>query len=340
MSQVATTQPEAKVPFAEDLQRNRNQIAAALPAHITPDKFIRTVLTAVTQTPDLLQVDRRTLFNAAVKCATDGLIPDGREAALVVFNVKDKVGGGWVKSAQYMPMVRGLIKLARQSGEISTLSANIVYENDEWDYVLGDDEKLTHRPNMTSDRGAPKLVYATVTFKDGSRQREVLTMADVAKARAVSKSKDGGPWTQWFDEMAKKTAIRRLLKYVSLSPDVERAASRDDDTDFNVQKRAALAAVPADPHREALAALGGPSDPEPDVEHDEDDSATAASNPRHPLLKELLGKVRQVADADMLIDIQTEGLAALKDVGAPAEDIAELNSECAGQKMKLDGRKK
>lgn len=259
MSQALAAQPEtAKVPFAEDLQRNKGALASVLPPHINADKFIRTVMTAVTQTPDLLQVDRRTLFNACVKCATDGLIPDGREAALVVFNVKDKNGGGWVKSAQYMPMVRGLIKLARQSGEISTLSAHIVREGDEFEYVLGDDERLIHKPNLDGT-GAAKLVYATVTFKDGTKQREVMTMAEVNKARAVSRSKDSGPWASWFDEMARKTVIRRLLKYVTLSPDLARAVDRDDDDEFEGMKRAALAAVPKDTHAEALAALAAPA---------------------------------------------------------------------------------
>jgi recombination protein RecT len=264
MSQAIATQPEAKVPFAEDLKRNREQIASVLPAHITPDKFIRTVMTAVTQKPSLLKADRRTLFNECLKCATDGLYPDGREAALVEFG--DKV--------QYMPMVRGLIKLARQSGEISTLSANIVREGDEFEYVLGDDERLIHKPNLDGN-GAPRLVYATVTFKDGSRQREVLTMADVAKVRAVSRAKNGGPWKDWFEEMAKKTAIRRLLKYVSLSPDVERAATRDEETDFQAQKRVALAAVAADPHRAALAAMSSAADDEPAIETDQAPEAEA-----------------------------------------------------------------
>ena len=326
MSQsLQTSQPETRVPFAEDLQRNRQQIAAVLPAHITPDKFIRTVLTAVTQTPDLLQVDRRTLFNAAVKCATDGLIPDGREAALVVFNVKDKANGGWAKSAQYMPMVRGLIKLARQSGEISTLSANIVYENDEYDYVLGDDERLMHRPNMDGDRGAPKLVYATVTFKDGSRQREVLTMADVAKARAVSKSKDGGPWTQWFDEMAKKTAIRRLLKYVSLSPDVERAASRDDETDFQAQKRAALAAVPNDPHQAALAALGS-RDPEPEPEAAEPPTDDASTFDWRAYADDVRADLAKHKTAAALTDDWEDVKERLTNDDAPDAIRAELNT--------------
>lgn len=336
MSQALAAQPEGKLTFAEDLQRNKTQIAAVLPAHITPEKFVRTVLTAVTQTPDLLQVDRRTLFNACVKCAADGLIPDGREAALVVFNVKDKATGGWKKSAQYMPMVRGLIKLARQSGEIATISANIVREGDEFEYVLGDDERLIHRPNLES-HGKARLVYATVTFKDGSRQREVLTMADVAKAREVSKSKDSGPWKDWFDEMAKKTAIRRLLKYVNLSPDAQRAIESDDDTDFIAQKRAALADVPADAHRTALAALAAPED---DAISEADTTLDARAFNWQAWAEETQADLTKYSDADKLDADWSAVKERMMNDDAPEEIRAALTTAYLEQKQSLGGRKR
>jgi len=242
MSQaLATSQPK---PFPAQLDEYQDQLKAALPSHISVERFKRTVLTACNQTPGLLAVDRRSLFNAAVKCATDGLLPDGREAALVEFGGK----------AQYMPMVRGLIKLARQSGEIATLSAYVVREKDEFEYVLGDDERLHHKPMIEGDAGKARLVYATVTFKDGTKQREVMTLAEIERVRAVSRAKNSGPWTQWWDEMARKTVIRRLLKYVTLSPEVARAVDRDEEGEFEGMKRAALAAVPT-PQQEALSAM-------------------------------------------------------------------------------------
>lgn len=325
MSQaLAASQPEtARVPFAEDLQRNKATISQVLPPHIAPDKFIRTVMTAVTQTPDLLQVDRRTLFNAAVKCATDGLLPDGREAALVVFNVKD--GNGWKKSAQYMPMVRGLIKLARQSGEISTLSAHIVREKDEFEYVLGDEEKLIHRPMIEGDAGKMRLVYATVTFKDGTKQREVMTLAEVNKVRAVSRSKDSGPWASWPDEMARKTVIRRLLKYVTLSPDLARAVDRDDEGEFGEMKRAALAAVPKpEAHAEALAALGSPepedvSDTIPPA--DEDVSQDAPTFDFAAYLANAERELANCADDADRAELDASVTETLKTNGAPEDTI-------------------
>ena len=257
-----TDRAPAKRDFPTQLDAYEPQIKAALPEHISVDRFKRVVLTAVNQTPDLLEADRATLFNSAVKCAADGLVPDGREAALVVF--KTKKGNEWIKAVQYMPMVRGLVKLARQSGDISAVSAHIVYENDQFEYVLGDDERMTHTPTLDGNRGAPKLAYATVKFKDGTTQREILTMEDVKKIRAVSKSgnNDYGPWAQWFDEMAKKSALRRLLKYVSLSPDVQRVVDRDDETQFSEMKRAALRSIGGSDTAQAaaLAAIGGTED--------------------------------------------------------------------------------
>ena len=300
MSQQLAQQPETRLPFAADLERNRGTIAAVLPPHITPDKFIRTVMTAVTQKPSLLQADRRTLFNECVKCATDGLFPDGREAALVEF-------GGKV---QYMPMVKGLIKLARQSGEIATLTAHIVREGDEFEYVLGDEERLVHKPNIETS-GKPRLVYATVTFKDGTRQREVMTVADVEKVRAVSRAKNNGPWVQWWDEMARKTVIRRLLKYVTLSPDLHRTVERED-SEFGEMKRAALAAVPSDPHREALAALGSaaPEDDEPPTE------PPAATFDFAAYIADCEADLAKIGDKDALAEMDASVTQTLADQGA------------------------
>lgn len=247
MSQSVATR---KAEFPAQLDKYGPQLKQALPSHITVDRFKRVVLTAVSSNPKLLAADRQSLFTSAVKCASDGLMPDGREAALVEF-------GGRV---QYMPMVRGLLKLARQSGEIASISAHIVREHDEFEYVLGDDERLIHRPNL-DESGRPRLVYATVTFKDGTRQREVMTVADVEKVRAVSRAKNNGPWVQWWDEMARKTVIRRLLKYVPTSTDrLAAALERDEETEFEAEKRAALKLVDADPHEAGLAALGQPAE--------------------------------------------------------------------------------
>lgn len=203
---------------SEQLQRYKPKLAAALPAHIKPEKFERVVMTVLNQTPDLLNCDRLSLFTACTKCAQDGLVPDGREAALVPF--KGQV--------QYMPMVYGLIKRTRQSGELASLSAHVVYENDTFDYALGDDEHIDHKPTMQPDRGQIIAAYAIAKLKDGTVQREVMTVAEIEEVRNVSRAKNAGPWTQWFGEMARKTVVRRLCKYLPLSAELMRTMKRGD----------------------------------------------------------------------------------------------------------------
>lgn len=116
------------------------QFKAALPAHVSVDRFVRVTLTAVQTNPNLLEADRRTLFAAATKAAQMGLLPDGREGAIVTFKGQ----------AQWMPMVAGIMKLVRNSGEISTWSVQAVYENDQFDFCLGDEEHIIHKPNLAN----------------------------------------------------------------------------------------------------------------------------------------------------------------------------------------------
>ncbi|CAO3358697.1 recombinase RecT [Azospirillum palustre] len=237
-----------------DLSRDtvKAQFALALPVHITPDKFVRTLMTAVAKNPDLAQADRRSLFNSCLEAAADGLMPNGKEAALVIFNTKDgKDDRGrdiWIKKVQYMPMVRGIRKLAFNSGQLKVLDAFCVHANDHFDYEYGFDPNVTHKPpKLGQDRGPIIGVYAVSETKDGERSLEVMDRAAVEKVRAVSRSKDRGPWVDWWDEMARKTVLRRLAKRLPLSEELERAINRDDAL-YEVEKR-----------REAEAALPSPA---------------------------------------------------------------------------------
>jgi recombination protein RecT len=206
---------------------------AQLPAHIPVEKFQSAALTAIQQNPDLEKAEPQSLWNALTKCAGDGLIPDNREATVQIYNTK--VGNTWVKKAQYMPMVYGVIKRMRNSGEISTVEAFIVYENDHFDYQLGDEPKLVHKPLLKGARGEPVLVYAIVNFKDGAKYREIMTIEEVNKARDQSKSykyNDGqinpnSPWTKFWGEMAKKTVIHRAAKRLPASADLEKFLQSD-----------------------------------------------------------------------------------------------------------------
>ena len=203
--------------FKNQVANGENEFRAALPAHIPVERFMRVVTTAVTSNPDLLGADRRSLFEAATKAAQDGLLPDGRDGALVIF-------GGKV---QWMPMIGGILKKIRNSGELISISAYVAYSNDEFIYELGDEEKISHRPAL-EERGKPRLVYAIAKTKDGGIYREVMTVTEIEKVRAVSRAAKKGPWVDWWDEMARKTVMRRLAKRLPMSSDLDDLIRRDD----------------------------------------------------------------------------------------------------------------
>lgn len=253
------TAAEQHVALGKELEVLKPELAKVLPAHVSAEKFMRVVSTALAQSPDLRNSDRRALLTACVRCATDGLVPDGREAALVIFSGK----------AQYMPMVAGILKKVRNSGELLSIVANVVYDKDEFRYFVDDDgEHVLHQPNITDpDRGKLLCVYSIAKTKDGGVYVEVMSRSQIEQVRNVSKSKDSGPWKSWYDEMARKTVIRRLSKRLPMSTDLETVIHRDDELyDLNQQRLNAKSGTAA-----AKALLGLPVLP------DADDAAAAGA---------------------------------------------------------------
>lgn len=215
---VATIDPKPQG-LSADVRRMEKQFALALPEHVSPERFVRVVVTAIQSNPDLQKADRDSVLGAALKCAQDGLLPDGREAALVVYGGK----------AAYLPMIAGVLTKVRRSGELLTIAAHVVYENDAFTYRLGDDEMIEHQPFMDGPRGKAKAVYAVAKTKDGGIYREVMSLEEVTQVRNVSRAKNGGPWVQWWGEMARKTVLRRLAKRLPMSTDLQQVFQRDDD---------------------------------------------------------------------------------------------------------------
>lgn len=230
MSTAAPTQVQSIEQFRLTVQRMGNEFKSALPPQIPVERFIRTTITAVQMQPALLDADRRTLLAACMRAAQDGLLPDGREAAFVIFNRK-----GGTPTVQYMPMIGGLFKKARNSGEIASLGAHVVYARDKFHYVLGDDEHIDHVPLLAGDRGEPIAAYAIAKTKDGAIYREVMSHADIEKVRKVSRAKDDGPWVDWWAEMARKTVFRRLAKRLPSSADLEQVLETDNEVAGFVQ---------------------------------------------------------------------------------------------------------
>jgi recombination protein RecT len=206
-----------------DLSRMTKEFEAALPQQIPVDRFVRTIVTAVQMQPELLEADRRTLFSACMKAAQDGLLLDGREAGLSIYN--DRKNGG--KTVAYLPMVGGILKKIRQSGEISSIRTHVVYQGDEFDFELGDNERIHHKPNLTNP-GNPVAVYAIAKFRDGDIQREVMSHAQVQKIRAKATGIGKACWDSEWGEMAKKTVIRRLAKRLPSSNDLDHVLASEN----------------------------------------------------------------------------------------------------------------
>ena len=206
------------------LEKMQPQFKLALPPHVPPEKFVRVLMTAVQATPKLLEADRQSLYQAAMKSAADGLLCDGREAALVTFNTKSGT------LVQYMPMIAGILKKVRNSGELESVSAQVVYEHDIFEFQLGDNETISHKwPALGVDRGKPIGAYAIAHIKGGGIYREVMTEAQIQSVRNVSRAKDSGPWSGPFaDEMRRKTVLRRLAKRLPMSTDLETVMQADD----------------------------------------------------------------------------------------------------------------
>ena len=198
------------------LEASRGAIASRLPKHITPDRIIKVALTAVNRTPALLTCTRESLMLAVVQAAELGLEPGGAlgEGYLVPYG----------NQAQFIPGYRGLISLARRSGQIVSVEAHPVYEGDCFTCSFGLNPTLEHTPNWdATETGRLKLLYAVARLKDGGVQYEVLTRAQIEAVRSRSKASKSGPWVTGYDEMARKTAIRRLFKYLPVSVEMARA---------------------------------------------------------------------------------------------------------------------
>jgi phage RecT family recombinase len=218
--------PQAKASnLNAELAGMTQKFQAALPKSIDAERFVRTIVTAVQLEPKLLDADRTSLYMACMRAAGDGLLLDGREAGLSVYSKRDT----GIQTVAYLPMVGGILKKIRQSGEISSIRAHCVYQGDEFEYELGDDERIVHRPSLTAQGGQILAVYAIAKFKDGDIQREVMSWAQIQKIASKATGIGKACWSSEPGEMAKKTVIRRLSKRLPSSNDVQHVVESEAD---------------------------------------------------------------------------------------------------------------
>lgn len=211
-----------------DLTKMSSEFQRTLPANVTPDKFLRVVLNTVMGNPDFLKCDRTSLFQAAMKCAGDGLLPDGREAVMIPYG----------NTCQYQPMIFGIYKRVRNSGEISVFCADLVFPGDTFRYGSNSEKGryLDHQP-LLSERGKMDSVVAVFALSrttDGDVDFEVMTRAEVEFTRSKAKAKNSPAWSEWWGEMAKKTVAKRLSKRLPMSDEARKVLDRDDE-DYDVQ---------------------------------------------------------------------------------------------------------
>lgn len=197
-------------------EQMREQFARALPRHMSPERYARIAITAMTRTPKLLECTPASVMKCLLDCSASGLEPDNRRAYLIPYG----------KECTLIISYMGLIELVRRSGDVVSVRAETVCENDSFTWING---QVNHSVDWRKPRGKVQAVYAEAVMKSGEKQTAVMTHEEVEAIRKRSKAGTSGPWISDWAEMAKKTAVRRLSKMLPLSSEVMDHVTRDDD---------------------------------------------------------------------------------------------------------------
>lgn len=275
------------------LDKSREQIAMALPKHMTSERMLRVTMTAVQRTPELLDCEPRSLIGAIVQASQLGLEPDGilGHAYLVPFRNK-KTGQ---KEVQLIPGYKGLVDLSRRSGQISTIYARCVFAKDRYDFHYGLEPRLDHTPADLDDPGDVVAAYAVCRLRDGGVQFEWLWRREIDKIRAQSKASGSGPWVTHFEEMAKKTALRRLCKLLPVSVEVQRLVALGEHEEAGLsQGMASIVDLPVG-RLDAPRSLDDLAEESDDDQADEAERGEPVEGTALDVPEELAGYARQVS---------------------------------------------
>lgn len=202
------------------------QIEAALPSVITTERFTRMALTAVSSNPKLANCTPKSFMGALMNAAQLGLEPNTPlgQAYLIPYKIKG------VDEVQFQIGYKGMIDLAHRSGEFKNIEARVVCENDEFEYEYGLEPKLVHKPAM-KDRGKPIYYYAVFTLVNGGFGFEVMSKEEINMHKNKYSQAAGSkysPWSTNFDDMAKKTVLKRVLKYAPIRTEFARKINNDE----------------------------------------------------------------------------------------------------------------
>lgn len=200
----------------------KSQLANALPKHMTPERLTRIAVTATQRTPALLDCTPQSLAMSVIQCAELGIEPNLiGEAYLIPYG----------KQCTMIPGYKGLMKIARNSGEILSIEARAVYEGDDFSFKYGSTQFIEHIPNGAISDDKITHFYALAKLKNGETQFEVMTKSQVDAVRNSSKAGKFGPWKDHYAEMGRKTVVRRLCKYLPASVELAKAVTYDENAD-------------------------------------------------------------------------------------------------------------
>ena len=244
--------PKAALSIRELLESRKDSFKEILPKHVTPDRLVKIALNAIAKTPQLQQCTAASLFQSIVFAAELGLEPGGALGHMYLVP--------YGQTCTPIIGYRGLIELMRRSGQLKQIRAVVVRANDKFRIIEGIDQTIKHVPDIGDNPGELVRVYVVAKLKDGSVHVEHMTRAEIDKIRNRSRSGQNGPWKTDYEEMAKKTVVRRAAKYLPMSLEVAKALEADD-VDYidgeSVRTDAALAEQVAKPsgNEKAKAAL-------------------------------------------------------------------------------------
>lgn len=210
------------------LQKMGPEIARALPKHVNPDRMARIALTALRTTPKLAQCTPESFLGSIIQASQLGLEVNTPLGHAYLLPFEERRTGRTI--CQLIIGYQGALDLARRSGMVKSIYAFPVYEGDAFDWELGLNPTISHKPSKEDGREARKLthVYAVAKLEGGEPIFTVLTRAEVEKYRGRSRASNSGPWVTDFEAMALKTAIRRLYRWLPKSAEMARAEAFDE----------------------------------------------------------------------------------------------------------------
>jgi recombination protein RecT len=249
-------------PFRQALAAAESSFKSALPStvakYLTPERITKVTLSALSRSPVLLQCTPQSILRSVMDAVSLGLEPAGPLGHAYLVPFKNNKTGTW--EAQLIIGYRGFIALARRSGEIQSVTANVIYSRDRYRVNLAEG-RIEHEPYIPvmpdpddedapdpmdlMYRGTPIAVYSVAHFVGGGQHTDFMTVGDVERIRTRSRAGDSGPWKTDWEEMARKTVVRRAAKYWPLSTEMAQAFEVDDADDIVVSPRPSVRELPA-----------------------------------------------------------------------------------------------